>query len=210
MPIIGLALNPAGDATDEMCTYDLYFTNFEYVKPNWDTDGTFEAGTADNFKTGPWTEFGHSRTGLTLDTYEGTIGGKEGTFLKVNNGAWTRCGFTTSRNSADIVAELTAMKELGYTSIETQVYTSYTNYDISIMLYGAPTGYAIRETVIPANTWMTFTYSIDELLNWYANDQIGLGAGQMPIIGLAISPAGDATDEMCTYDLYFTDFVFVK
>ena len=197
MPIVGLG-------NDSGSTEPIYFTEFKYCKPSepdWDTDEIFELSDPENFETGAWAEFGQKTTAASLEIYEGSIGGKEGTFLKFNPGGYTRTGFTTTRSNEDIYTELLAMQKLGYNQVFVEVYSTITQ-ETYMVLYGAPTRYEAKKVSLPANTWYSYTYSIKELINWYSNDQIGLGKGQMPLFGLL----NDSGSENA---IYFTEFTYV-
>ena len=168
--------------------------------------------SVDNFQTGAWQIFSDTAgDNAVLTIYEGWIGlgdaRKTGKFLKFTLGAgdrWDhRAAFTTTKPRAEVVAELEMMKAQGYTGISTEIYTMYDN--IWFMSYGgAYTNYeiVIHGLVWPMK-WTTFTYDIDDLIQWYSDDRIGLEKEKMPLVGFG-------NDNRRYGEVVLTEFVYVK
>ena len=164
----------------------------------------------DNFTTGGWAQFGGLGANASLSIYEGWVGlgnaRRTGRFLKFKLGTSeqtdVRAAFSTTANPSDIIAELEEKKGQGYTALSVDMYSMYEN--IWMMVFGSVTNFEapIHGLVFPLQ-WSTFTYSIDNLIAWYSTGRMGLGEGEMPLVGFG-------NDNNRYAEVYISEFYYVK
>ena len=120
------------------------------------------ASTTDDFYIAGWGYYGGTNMFSTLEVYTGTLGDKEGTFLKYCPDGYMQEGFHTTKSNADILAELQAMKALGYTGIQTQVYTAVNDTGAYVCnATNSSAGSHTAVTTLVGGEWVTFTMDIN-------------------------------------------------